>query len=304
LLLAVLVVCIQQIDGVFAAAIKGLERFKQQALFELCSRLTVTGAAIAAACLTHDLCHVLLANCATSLVSALLRGGLLRTLAPAARIFALPSRSEISRILSFGGWMWLNATATAAYGSVDRIIVGRFLGTAAAAQFHIYAQVSQFIHYIPSSVFAFSFPVFSRLSAGGTAQRAELAHMYRQVLSLIVVSAVAIGTVLTLLRHDIMGLFAARGFAAGNDSALLLLICGFVVLALNIAPYYLLLGLGRSRTVSIITALSVLMAIVLALVLVPRLGLEGAALARFGYVLGTLLLLQRAHYAMRTVEIQ
>src|SRR6266850_859189 len=41
LLLAVLTVCIQQIDGVFAAAIRGLERFREQALLELGSRSAV-----------------------------------------------------------------------------------------------------------------------------------------------------------------------------------------------------------------------------------------------------------------------
>jgi len=303
LLLAVLTVGIQQSDAVLAAAIKGLEKFKQQALFELCSRLSIAGASILAGWLTHDLRRVLLASCAVSLLSALLRGVLLRTLAPGGRVFALPSRSEAARMLSFGGWMWLNATATVAYGSVDRVIVGRVLGTAAAAQFHIYAQVSQFIHYIPTSVFAFSFPVFSRLSAGGAEQRPQLVRMYHRVIGLIGSSALLIGIVITLVRHQAMTLLAARGLPAGDDPALLLLILGFAMLALNIAPYYLLLGLGRSKTVSIVQGLSVILAITLALVLVPRLGLEGAALARFGYVLGTLLLFERAHHAMRAVEI-
>lgn len=304
LLLAVLMVCIQQLDAVFAAAIKGLEKFREQALFELCSRLSIASAAIAAGWATRDLRVVLVAGCAMSLLSSLLRGTLLRRLAPGRRVLARPGRPEIRRILSFGGWMWLNATATVAYGSVDRVVVARFLGAAAAAQFHIYLQVSQFIHYIPSSVFAFSFPVFSRLSAGGTAQRPQLVRMYRRVLSLIVVSALVIGAALTLLRHQAMRLFAGRALLpAANDPALLLLIGGFALLALNIAPYYLLLGLGRSRAVSIVTALSVAVAIALALLLIPRLGLEGAALARFGYILGTLLLIERAHHAMRTVEI-
>jgi O-antigen/teichoic acid export membrane protein len=38
LILAVLVVCVQQLDGVFGATLRGLERFKQQALFEVGSR--------------------------------------------------------------------------------------------------------------------------------------------------------------------------------------------------------------------------------------------------------------------------
>jgi O-antigen/teichoic acid export membrane protein len=197
----------------------------------------------------------------------------------------------------------LNGTATVAYGTVDRVIVGRFLGTAAAAQFHIYIQLTQLIHYIPANVFAFAFPVFSRLSAGGAAQVPALKRMYRRLLAAIAVCAVVAGAALIVLRHPVLSLFTGRGLGPINEPALLLLIGGFAVLALNIAPYYLLLGLGESKAVSLINSLSVAAAVALAWVLVPRLGIQGAALARFGYVLGTLTLLVRAHKSLRMSEV-
>jgi O-antigen/teichoic acid export membrane protein len=241
----------------------------------------------------------LLTMCALLAVSTGLRAVLFRSLTPGRRIFSRPSGPEVRRLIGFGGWMWLNGTATVAYGTVDRVIVGRFLGTAAVAQFHIYIQLTQLIHYIPANVFAFSFPMFSRLSVGGAAQRPALKRLYHRLLAVIAACAVVAGAGLILLRYPILGLFTGRGLGPVNEPALLLLIGGFVVLALNIAPYYLLLGLGESKGVSLILTLSVAAAIALAWILVPRLGIQGAALARFGYVLGTLTLLVRAQKTLR-----
>ncbi len=303
ILLAVASVCIQQLDGVCAAALKGLERFKEQALFELSSRLSVAVAVVGVAWMVRDIRVVLLTMCGTLILSTLLRAVLLRALAPDRLILSRPRSEEVQGLLSFGGWMWLNATATAAYGTVDRVIIGRFLGMAAAAEFHIYVQISQLIHYIPSSVFAYAFPVFSRLSAAGAVQRPALKRMYGRLLATILATAAVSGTGLMLLRHPVLSLFAGRGLLPSKDWAFMLLISGFAVLALNIAPYYLLLGLGRSRAVSLVTSLSVLVAVVLAWVLVPVWGLTGAALARFGYVFGTLVLLERAQRTLRMIEI-
>ena len=299
LLLAVLSVCIQQLDSVFAAAIKGLERFKEQAVFELCSRFAVAGAAIAVAWLTHDIRAVLLAMCAVFALSALARGLLLSLWVPRRRIFAHPSRSEVRQLLAFGGWMWLNGVATVAYGTVDRLIVGRFLGATAAAQFQVYVQVAQLCHYLPANVFAFAFPVFSRVAAGGAAQRPALERLYRRLFAVIVVSALVLGAGFVLLRQPVMSLFAGKGLPSATDPTLLLLIAAFVVLAVNIAPYYLLLAMGQARAASLVTSFSVLLCVGLAWVLVPRLGMEGAAIGRIGYALGSLALLGLAHRVLR-----
>jgi O-antigen/teichoic acid export membrane protein len=290
LFLALLAVCIQQLDGVFAASIRGLERFRQQALLELSLRLMTTGVVVLVGWRTRDLEPVLLANCAACTASAIVRSAALRGLIPHGRLFARPLASDISRVFSFGSWMWLNAFATAGYSTLDRIIVGRVLGTAAAAEFNVYVQIAQLIHYIPSSLFAFIFPVFSRLSAevGG---KKLITAMYRRYQRLIVATAGIMTAVIIVLHRDLFRAVAGSRAHETHETAFILLTLTFLLLSCNVAAYYLMLGIGRSKQVSVLTTTAMLAALGLTFVLAPVYGLEGAASARFGYGVGTLFLL-------------
>ena len=73
LLLAMLSVAIQQIDAVLAAAIRGLERFKRQALIEMFSRGTLTAVIIYVAWNTRSVVMVLIAQSAVYFASVLVR---------------------------------------------------------------------------------------------------------------------------------------------------------------------------------------------------------------------------------------
>ena len=298
LLLAIVGMCIQQIDAVLAAALKGLERFKQQALIEMGSRLLSAILVVAAAWHTRDVRVALLAQCAASVGVVAVRSAALRTFMPGARLFARPERPDYAAILGFGGWMWLSAVAGMAYYSVDRIIVGHVLGAVALAQFNIFLQVAQLVHYVPSSVFAFAFPVFSRLSAEGGHGRAEIVHCYRNYVALSIGAALAIAVAIVSLQQPLLQLFAG-GVYAGQQPVLAWLTFAFLLLSCNSIAYYLLLALGRSKQVSLIGTASMLVALVLAVMLVPRYGLYGAAFSRLAYGLGSFGLLARAQHSLR-----
>jgi O-antigen/teichoic acid export membrane protein len=195
--------------------------------------------------------------------------------------------------------MWLSAVAGVAYTSGDRIIVGRVLGAAAAGRYNIYVQLTQIIHFVPSSLFAFSLPAFSRLSAReGT--RFEICRAYKTYL--FIVCAIALGLTVILLTlwpfllRSVTGNHAPSG---GPDAATQLLAGNFLLLALSVIPYYLLLAHGRSRVVSMTTSSSMLVTLLLMTVLIPRFGLQGAAAARLAYGIGSLGLFVGAHRLMK-----
>jgi O-antigen/teichoic acid export membrane protein len=299
LLLAVLAIGIQQIETVLAAAIRGLERFRQQALIEMLSRAALTAVVTYVAWYTRSLEAILSAQCAVCLVSMVVRAVALRRLLPDKRLFELSGRAEASALFRYGGWMWLSALAGVAYTSADRIIVGRSLGAAAAGQYNIYVQITQLIHFVPSSLFAFSFPVFSRLAAQGSARRGEMERAYRTYLLAVGTTALGISAAMLLSWTYLLGAFSG-GFSGRDQGGLpALLGANFLLLAASVVPYYLLLALGRSRTVSMITSTSMLAALALMVILVPRYGLQGAALARLAYGIGALMLLQRAHRLLK-----
>lgn len=299
LLLAVLAVSLQQVDAVLAAAIRGLERFSHQALAEICSRLILTAVLVAIAWLTGNVEWVLIGQCVVCAVSALGRAALLRALLPQHRILALPERNEFAAIFRYGAWMWVSAIAGVAYLNGDRIIVGHVLGAAAAGQYNVYVQIAQLTHYVPSSLFAFSFPAFSRLGARGGEARAEISRAYRRYLVTIVATALGIALLIMLAQQQLLSLFAGNAFAHGHDILMGLLVAGFLFLACNVASYYLLLALGGSKPVSLISTGSMLVALALTVLLVPRYGLNGAAVGRLAFGLGTLALLERAQRVLR-----
>src|SRR5260370_22495089 len=188
LLLAVFAIGVQQLETVLSAAIRGLEHFRRQALIEILSRAVLIAVVTLVAWRTRSLEAILVAQFAVYLASMLLRAVPLRRLLPAGRLFALSARAESGALFRYGGWMWLAALAGVAYTSVDRIIIGRSLGPASAGRYNIYVQITQLIHFIPNSVFAFSFPTFSRLAAQGN-PRGEIAQAYATYLFAISVVA-------------------------------------------------------------------------------------------------------------------
>jgi O-antigen/teichoic acid export membrane protein len=294
LVLAMMSVGIQQIDAVFAAAIRGLERFREQALFEVCARMVSAAVAIAAGWSTHDLRVVLLAQAGSFTVAALLRSLLVRSLIGEAVLFARPDLDLARRVLGFGGWMWLYAIATAAF-TLDRVIVARLLGPAAAARFHIYVQLTWLIHYVPASIFAFLFPMFSRLNAEGGSGRASLGRLYGRSRLLIGAAALGVSLALLLLKPALLGLFAVAAFRPDSGATFAALALSYLLMSLNIAPYYLLLAVGEARIVALVACGSVAATLVLSVPLIERFGLIEAPIARFAYVLGALLLMVWAH---------
>jgi O-antigen/teichoic acid export membrane protein len=299
LLLAVLAIGIQQIETVLAAAIRGLERFRRQALIEMLSRAALTAVVIYVAWHTRSVETILIAQCAVYLASMVVRAVALRRLLPDNRLFALSGTVQAATLFRYGGWMWLSALAGVAYTSADRIIVGRSLGSAAAGEYNIYVQITQLIHFVPSSLFAFSFPAFSRLAAQGSARRDEIARTYRTYLLAVGAIALGISAAMILSWRFLLRVFSG-GLPGGNQGGLSALLgANFLLLAASVVPYYLLLALGRSRTVSVITSTSMLSALALMIVLVPRYGLQGAALARLAYGIGGLMLLLRAHHVLK-----
>jgi O-antigen/teichoic acid export membrane protein len=300
LILAVLAVCVQQLDGVLAAAIRGLERFRLQASVEGVARLSTVVIVLGVGWRTRDVQLVLVAYCASYAASAGVRGHVLRNALRQSTLFVQPTRDELRSVLSFGGWMWLNALANIAYLNVDRIIVGRVLGAAAAGEFSIFVQVAQLVHYVPASLFAFSLPVFSRLNAAGASGAEELRSTYRRTVLSTALIAVCIALPTVLFGNDLLRLVSS-GTLQAREPAFALLAGGFFLLTFSIAPFYLLLGSGRSKAVSTLTAASAALALILTAFMTPHYGLTGAALARFGYVCGALLLIPAANALLRTL---
>jgi O-antigen/teichoic acid export membrane protein len=288
MLLAVASLCVQQIDGVLSATLKGLQQFKSQAIMEVVSRVMLVVTVVATARLSGSVKATLSVYCASFAVSCVLRFGVVRRRLDVARLLMRPHASDLKRLLGFSGWMWLNAIASIAYGSVDRIIVGRVSGTAAMAEFSIYMQLAQLVHFVPAGVFAFTYPVFGRLSVDVRAHAAQVKSVFGKYFARCIGISFGIAVALLLFMRPLLRSLTAGAMPLSHEGAFIWLIVNFTVLAVSIIPYYAALGLGSARSVSLVTSLSMLASLGLTLMLTPLLGMDGAVFAKFGYSLGIL----------------
>lgn len=303
--LAMATVALQQLDAVLAAALRGLERFRRQALVELAARAGVVAIVVAVAWRTGDLRQVLAAQAVATAAFVLVRALALRPLLPGRRLLAAPSRAHVARLLGFGGWMGLSAVAGIAWTSVDRLVVGHVMGAASAGRYAIDVQVTQLIHFVPASVFAFALPAFSRLGAAaadGPAAHEPLRRQFRAWQAVLSAGAVALAIVIVgawpLALRGVGG--AALASAHGRpDAEVLLLAANFLMLAVGVLAYYLLLALGGSRTVSLVITAGTVVSLILMAVLIPAWGLAGAAAARLPYAVAALALLGVAGRRLR-----
>ncbi|MDB6087303.1 MAG: polysaccharide biosynthesis family protein [Gammaproteobacteria bacterium] len=299
LILAVLAICIQQLDAIFAASLRGLEKFAYQAIAEVCARTLLTLAVVAVAFETRSVHAALVAYCCAYGVSAIARAIVVRVASREERIFRWPDSADFTRLLSFGGWMWLNALATVAYGTLDRILIGRIVGASAAAHFSVYAQLAQLVHFVPTSLFAFSYPMFSRLRSEQGLNSAAIRQLFRKSARACVAIGAAILATVLVFRDALLDLMGGKTFQH-SDTVLILLGLSYFVLTFNVVPYYFLLGIGRSKSVSLLSSGSMVAAIVCMTFLIPAYGENGAALARFAYAFGALALVYQSREALHT----
>jgi O-antigen/teichoic acid export membrane protein len=288
MLLAVASLCVQQIDSVIAATLRGLQKFRPQAIAEVLCRLVLVILVIAAARLSGSVKVTLLVFCASFGIACVVRFNVVKRTLNVRRLLSRPHSADMRRLMSFSGWMWLNAIATMAYGSVDRIIVGRVSGTTAMAEFNVYMQLAQLVHFIPASLFAFAYPVFGRLGADVRSHAAEVKHLYAKYFAGCIGVGLSIAGALLLLMRPLLRGLTAGALPLAHESAFVLLIANFALLSVSIIPYYTTLGLGSARSVSLITSISTLVSLVITVILTPRLGLEGAVFAKLVYSVGVL----------------
>lgn len=302
LLLAVFVVCGQQLDGVFSATLRGLEKFKIQALYELSTKsLLVVGVTVAALWF-HTVEAVLAVYAALLAISTVGRAAIVKWQMPRRVIFEWPTKVDIARLTSFGGWMSLTVISGAAFFTIDRIIVGRVIGLAAAGEFALYSQLAQLCHFIPSSAFAFVFPIFSRLIGGGPENVRELRRQYGLYQRLIGGAAVGLALAIAIVGGRAIELLTGTGPRFVDNRTFITLVVAFAALAPVIAPYLLLLSMGRSRRVSLTNVFAVSGMLLLAAVFIPLWGVFGAALARLAYVMGTFTLFGGARRALGEIS--
>ncbi len=166
--------------------------------------------------------------------------------------------------------------------NADVILVGQLLGPTAVGAYYAAARTGGLIAFIYFAVIAMAVPRFSKLHASQS--RAEMQRFVSGVIHLMFWPSALTAAGLALLGPSILSLFGMDFVEA--YSALLVVLAGFLVRAATGPAEYILAMTGHQRDAMGVYAVSVVVCIVLNYILIPQLGVLGAALSVYGVLAG------------------
>lgn len=276
---AAVLIWIEQIDNVGSSALKGAERFGISARVEVLAKTVQVGLALLTVIYVGSLTALYIALIITAVARLALKLLIIRSALGIRNV--KPSFKGVGSVLLMARWGWLQGVGSILFGITDRFLVGSILGATSLAHYSLASQLAQQSHGLTAAIMSSVFPVVSRrLAADSTS---SLKRIYRySIASSLLISGVIV-TILLTLGDRILVLWLGHNTAASVSPILKILTVAYGVLALNISPNYLLLGMGKIREVAIINLASGCVMLGCMVFLVQPYGIQGVGIARILY---------------------
>lgn len=271
-------IALEQIDGIFVGALRGLERFDWSARVEIGSKLATIAAAVGAAWVTHQLGAVILATLALTCVRATVKAAMVSYLLGTGLLLPAWDTRRIKGMLSFSLWTWAQMIGGTLFGTVDRFLVGGMLGASALASYSICLQLAQQVHAVPAAAAQILLPRISRMS-----DRRQITSITRRAFVIVALLTGAIALPLVVFGHEILRLWVGSVIADRSAGILRVVVIAYVCLAISSVAYFVLLAMGRARSVAQISLAGGLISLAAAWLLIRNFDLTGAALSRLAY---------------------
>lgn len=272
---------IKSIDNVFISTLRAFETYGATVRIAISSRISILASAIILSKYGHGVVWIMVATLLISTSGALAQAIALKN--KMGNFSPMPSWNPtiISNISAFGTFSWLQAIAGVVFSHADRLFVGFLMGAPAVAYYGLCVQAAQPIHGLISSGMHFLFPHLSvRYSI------APISEIRRKVVSAIKVN-VALVTALSLpvsiFGRYFLPIWLGTAFTQQPPTMFPIIACSFALLGMNVTAHYALLAVGQVRIVTYLNLLAGIAMLLLMAILIPKHGLQGAAVARLVY---------------------
>ncbi|HXZ42724.1 MAG TPA: flippase [Terriglobales bacterium] len=182
---------------------------------------------------------------------------------------------EASKLLRFGGWVSVSQLVNPLLSYLDRILIASLVSLGAVTLYSVPFEAMSRLRILPSSLMAALYPAFSEREI----DRQQLQQLYECSLRYLLI-LLGPGTLfLCVMGPDLFGLWMGESFARHTSVVVRMLALGVLANALAPVPYGLLQALGRPDLTGKFHLLELPLQFGLCMLLIPRWGINGAALA-------------------------
>jgi len=181
-------------------------------------------------------------------------------------------------VFSYGFYAWLTSVLGIIRQRGDILIISALLGPAALPPYTIGLRLLEQTHALLAKASQFLFPAFSRLHAKG-----DIGGLYRhydKATGIIMVLSSAMIVPIFTFAGPILAFWIGEDFSVMATPVLQVMALRFAVYPLSIVNAYMLQGAGKVRVMTAVMLINTLLVFGAMLLLIPRYGLLGAAVAQ------------------------
>lgn len=264
------------LQGVFRATLSSFQRF---GWINAVDAVAGTGQWLAAGIVAWKgggVALVVLATVLARLAATLTYGLVLLRILPDLRIFHTRGLHGLSKLVRFGSWVTVSQLVSPLLVYLDRVLIASFVSLGAVTLYTVPFEAMSRLRIIPSALVGTLYPAFSERSAGGQSSIDSLYERSVRYLMLLLLP----GTLfLMVFGSDLFAVWMGTSFAAQASAVLPVLAFGVLLNGLAFVPYSLLQALGRPDLTGKFHLLELPMYVGLCILLIPRWGILGAAVA-------------------------
>ncbi|CAN2042201.1 putative Polysaccharide biosynthesis protein C-terminal domain-containing protein [Candidatus Magnetomoraceae bacterium gMMP-15] len=272
-------IVIRFFDSLFQSAIYGYERYDLTARVNMIANVLTIGLNLILVFAGYGLIAILVNTFGWIVASGCCKAWLAKNkVIKSLAIRPILDRAILKKIFAFGIFSWLQGIGGILFHQIDRILVASILGMTALSSYVICLQLAQQIHALLARTVSFIFPMASAIKERGAIN--PLRSLYFKGLNFTTAAAIMIGFPLFMCTHGVLNLWMGQSFADEASSVLRVLIFSTCILATSIVPYYYLNGTGYVRLNTLFGLVSGSIVAIAGILLIPWLGIIGAAWAR------------------------
>jgi O-antigen/teichoic acid export membrane protein len=272
--LVILILIFSQIDSILSASLKGLHQFKFSSFAELFIRFFNLTLIALVAFFSKDVYLVLAALMICSVTSVIVRYLFLRHFIKFIFLDIKTLKKSAVLLFKVGKWMTLQGIAGNIYASLDKLIVGFFLGTSVLGAYSILSMFGQLIHFIPASMLQFIMPKVAAQN------RCMSTSNFRKLCLASLLISFSITFLLITFKSFIFTHFLLN---IEYTSIFYLIICSYFLLSLSAPSFYIAIAMNMSKVISFISTISVILGISVMLYFIEGYGIFSVVSARLIY---------------------
>jgi O-antigen/teichoic acid export membrane protein len=187
-------------------------------------------------------------------------------------------------IFRYSSVAWAGSLGSALFTQGDRLIVGSILDVKSLGIYSAIANVVSQINTLSALPISPLLPTIAKYSTQKNVKNTEIEKPLKQGLQMNAIIAFGLGSLIILMADRIVKIIIGNNFSM--DSVYALQIGGIIysIYSLNAVGYYVLYALGKTKICTSIHLSSAILSLILIALLSMKLGLIGAVLGNFGYI--------------------